>query len=143
MIRIELTRAILMRRFSNLLRNSIINFRMFLYLETCFLRVTDSLLCRSQALSKIHVSIYPYLINEWRRNYLTLWPAQQWNCNSRNELPNIKTCENWLSNFSENLWIIALKLLLLTWFLSPKSINLQLFTLILFGVGGPLWCWHL
>ena len=24
-----------------------------------------------------------------------------------------------------------------------KSINLQLFTLIWYGVGGPLWCWHL
>ena len=24
-----------------------------------------------------------------------------------------------------------------------KFINLQLFTLILYGVVGPLWCWHL
>ena len=41
---------------------------MFLYLATCFLRVTVSLLCRSQAVSKIHVPIYRYLISERRRN---------------------------------------------------------------------------
>ena len=51
-----------MTRFSNFLKNYIINFRMFLYLETCFLRVTVSSLCRLQTVSKIHVTIYPYLI---------------------------------------------------------------------------------
>ena len=59
--RIELTEAILMTRFSNFLKNSIIHFRMFLYLETCFLRVTIS-----QAVSKIHAPMYPYLISEGR-----------------------------------------------------------------------------
>ena len=54
---------------------------------------------------------------------------------SGNMLPNIKTCENGWSNFSGNLRIVALKLLELTRFLSPKSINLQLFTLILYGFG--------
>ena len=39
-MRIELTQAILMSRFSNFLRNSTIHFRMFLYLVTCLLRVT-------------------------------------------------------------------------------------------------------
>ena len=43
-IRIELTRFILMLRFSKFLRNSIINFRIFLFLGTYFLRVTVSLL---------------------------------------------------------------------------------------------------
>ena len=47
-LRIELTRAISMPRFSNFLRNSTIYFRMFIYLVTCFLGVTVSLLCRSQ-----------------------------------------------------------------------------------------------
>ena len=51
-----------MPQFSNFLRNSIIHFRMFLFLVTCFLRVTVSLLCRLQAVSKIHVSIYPHQI---------------------------------------------------------------------------------
>ena len=27
--------------------------------------------------------------------------------------------------------------------LITKSVNLQLFILILYGIGGPLWCWHL
>ena len=60
-IRTELTRAILMSRFSNCLRNSIIHFRVFLYFETCFPRVTVSLLRRLQAVSKIHVPIHAYI----------------------------------------------------------------------------------
>ena len=39
---------------------------------------------------------------------------------SGNIFANIKTCENGLSNFSENLKIIALKLLELTLFLTPN-----------------------
>ena len=61
-IRIELTRAILMHRLSNFLKNSIIHIYMFLYCVTCFLRVTVSLLCRLQAVLKVFVPIYPYLI---------------------------------------------------------------------------------
>ena len=61
----------------NFLRNSTIHFSMFLYLVTCFLRVTVLLLCRLQAVSKIHVLFYPYLINDIRQNCSTLWPAQQ------------------------------------------------------------------
>ena len=38
-----------MLRFSNFLRNSIIHFRMFLYIETFYLNVSVSLLCRLQA----------------------------------------------------------------------------------------------
>ena len=61
-IRIELTRAILMPRFSNFLRNSTIHFlRIFFYLETC-----------SHGVSKKHVPIYPELISEGRRNFSTL-----------------------------------------------------------------------
>ena len=42
---------------------------MFECLETCFLRVTVSLVCRLQAVSKIHVPIYPCLIiSEGRRH---------------------------------------------------------------------------
>ena len=49
-IRIELTQAILMSQFLNFLRNSTIDFRLFLYLVIiCFLWVTISLLCRSIA----------------------------------------------------------------------------------------------
>ena len=52
---------------------------------------------------------------------------------SGNIFPNIKTCENGLSNFSENLTIVQLKVVEITRFLSPKPINLQLFTFILYG----------
>ena len=45
-IRVELTQAILMLRFSNFLRNSIVHFCMYSYLGTYFLRVAVSLLCR-------------------------------------------------------------------------------------------------
>ena len=37
----------------------------------------------------------------------------------------------------------GIKIDLVNSILITKSINLQLFTLILYGVGGPLWCWHL
>ena len=46
---------------------------MIFYLETCFLRVAVSLLCRLQAVSTMHVPIYPYLISEGRWNCSTSW----------------------------------------------------------------------
>ena len=82
-IRIELTQEILMARFSNFRRNSFILFRMLLYLITCFLIVTVSLLCRLQAVSKIQVSIYPYLISERKLNF---WPCDR----HRNETVSLR-----------------------------------------------------
>ena len=92
---------------------STIHFRMFLYLVTCFLRATVSLQCRLQAVSNIHVPIYPYLICEGRPNCSSLWLAQQRNHDSHagNMLPNTNTCKNGWSNFSDNLCIVAIKLL--------------------------------
>ena len=66
-MRIELTRALLSPGHSDFLRNSTNHFRMFLCLVSCFLRITVSLLYRSQAVSKIFVPLYPYLISEGRR----------------------------------------------------------------------------
>ena len=73
-MRIELTQGILMPRFSNFPRNTNINFRMCLYLVTCFLTVAISLLWRSKksnnlvSLHKLldrdkleHVSLIPLL----------------------------------------------------------------------------------
>ena len=58
-VRIELTRAILMQRIFNFLGNLTIHFRMFLYLGTCFLKVTVSLLCWLQAVcSNLSLSNY-------------------------------------------------------------------------------------
>ena len=82
-IRIELNRTILMPLFSNILKNSIVNFRKFIYLVTCFLRVMVSLLCRLQAVLKIHIPIYSYIISEGRRNFSTLSPTQQRNRDSQ------------------------------------------------------------
>ena len=123
-----------MPRFWNFLRNSIIHFRMFLYLVTCFLRITVSLQCRLQAVSKIHVIIYPYLISEWRRFV--------WNCDRqsnetvtlRKHVTKYETCENGWLNFSENFRIVV-KLLELTRFLSPNpSIHSYYFNFV--------WCWE-
>ena len=82
-MRIERIRTILIPRFSIFLRNSTVHFRMFLFLVRCFLIVTALLLCRLQAVSKIHVPIYHYLISEGRRNCSTLWLAQQRNRDSQ------------------------------------------------------------
>ena len=134
-IRILLTRTILMPRFSNLLRNSIIRCGMFLNLETCFLRVTVSLLCQLQAVSKIRIPICPYLIIEWSPNclnFVTGTATDPWL--SGNMLPDIK---EFLRKFENR----GIKIDPVNWILIIKSMNLQLFTLILFGVRGPLWCW--
>ena len=116
-IRIELSRSILMLRFSHFLRNSIIYFRMFSYL-----RVTVSLLCRLQAVSKTHVPIYSHLkwIETKLSDLVTGTAMKPWL--SGNMLRNIKT---W---FSQNLRIAALKLIQLTQFLSP---NLSMYSYLL------------
>ena len=50
--------------------------------------------------------------------------------------PNIKTCENVWSNFSENLRIVrGIKIARVNSIHITKYINLQLFTLILYGIG--------
>ena len=61
--RIKLTRAILLLTRANFLRNSTIDFCIFLYLVTCFPRVTVSLLCRLQAVLKIQVNSNTSLSN--------------------------------------------------------------------------------
>ena len=119
-MRIELTRAILMPRLSNFLRNSTIHFCRLLYMVIYFLRVTVSLLCRLQAIYKIHVPIYHYRISEGRRIVRPCDLHSNEAVLSGNTLQNINKCENGWSNFSENLRIIPLKLLELTRFASPN-----------------------
>ena len=131
-----------MQWFWNFLKKLIIHFRMFLYLETFFLRVAVSLLCRLQEVPSYMFQFIPIKLvkgDEIVRPFD--WTASKpWL--SGNLLQNLKTCENW-GEFSENLRIVQLKLVGITRFLSPKSTNLQLFTLILYCVGGQLWCWNL
>ena len=138
MIWIKLNRAILMPGLSLFLGNRTINFRMFECFVTCFFRVTVSLLWRLQAVSKIHVPIYPS--NNWWRETKLFDPLIGTATKPRlsgNMLPNINTCENWCWYISENLRILALKLLELTQFASS---NLAIY--FNFVWWGPLWCWH-
>ena len=133
-------RAILMPWFSNFLRNSTNHFRMFLYLVTCFLSITVSLLYRLQAVSKIHVQIYPNIISEGRRNCSNqdklfraigpsnLWPAQQRNPDSQETCYQIQThekmdCRKLSENLSHGIKIPRVNSIRIT-----KSMN---FTLIL------------
>ena len=116
MIRIELTRAILMPDF--FLRTSIIHFRMVLYLVTYLVRVTVSLLCRLQAESKIHVPIYPHPILVKGEEIVR--PCDQHingTVTVRKHVTKYKNMQKWMMNFSQNLRIAALKLFE---FLSPN-----------------------
>ena len=98
---------------------------MFLYLETCFLRVTVSLLCRSQAVSKIHVPIYPSLISVGSEIVQTCDRHSNETLTLRKHVTNliIKTFENGRFNISQNLRVVAINLLELNQFaLSNLSI---------------------
>ena len=44
-----------------------------------------------------------------------------------------------MSEFLKKMYNRAIKIARVTSVLITKSMNLQLFTLILYGVGGPLW----
>ena len=119
--------------FSNFLRNSSIHFRMFLYLVTCFLRVTVWILYRSQGRTisssftnqgQIGTCIYNTACNRYSNETVTL----------RKYVFKYKNMRKWMIDFSENLRIVALKLLVNS-ILITKSINLQSFTLILYGFG--------
>ena len=74
-------RTIIIPWLSDFLKNSYIHFSTFLYLVTCFLRVTVTFQCRSHSVSKILVTI-PYLISEGRGNCSSLWPEHRRNRDS-------------------------------------------------------------
>ena len=104
-IRRELTRAILMPRFLNLLRNQTIHFRVFLHSETCFLRVAVSLLCRSQCRT-ISSPFTNYVDTgiHWHVSVIQLVTGiatELWL--SGNMLPNIKACEM-DERISQKIW---------------------------------------
>ena len=94
---IELTRVFLMPWLSNFLRCSTINLYMFLYL-VCFRVTTVTVLlpCRLEAVSKIHVPIYPNLISEGSWNFSILGLAQQRNRDSQ---------ETWFHHEKKDFWI--------------------------------------
>ena len=98
---IELTRAILMPRFLNFVRNSTILFACFYIWYTWAI----ALLCVLQAASKIHVPIYPYPISEGKWNCSTLWPSQRRNGDSQDMLPNINiiNMRKWMGTISRKI----------------------------------------
>ena len=85
---------------------------------TCFPRVTVSLLCQLQAVSNLHVPIYPD--QKVKEDEIVTGRATKPRL-SGIMFPNINTCENGWSNFFENLIIVALKLLELTRFGSQNQ----------------------
>ena len=123
-MRIESTRVISSPRLSDLLRDSTIHFRMFLCMVTCFLRAR---LYQRDMFKFISLSF------QWRETKLfdivTATGTKPWL--SRNMLPNSKTCKKEWSNFSENLTVVATKLLELTQF---ASLNQSIYF-------NFLWCW--
>ena len=121
-IRIELTRIILKPRFLNFLRNSTFHFHMFFQLVICSwesrfrccaghkgeqFRLPSLIIGRDQL---EHASLIQLVTG------IATKPWLSWNM-----CPNIKTCENGSSNFSENLRIVAQKSIELTRFLSPNQ----------------------
>ena len=120
-MRIELTRAILIPRFSNFPNNTNINFRMCVYLVTCFLTVAVSLLCRSKG-RKISS---PFCNYQTGINNVTCIFDTACNRHS-NETVTLRKHVTKHSNLRklmvlvpENVRILALKSLDLTLFLSP------------------------
>ena len=89
------------------------------------------------------VQICHYLICEERRNCTTLWPAQQRTVTLRKHVTKYKIMQKCVVEF---FWKFDNCEIIIAWvssILITKPNNLQLFTYILYGVEGPLWCWHL
>ena len=139
-MRIKLNRANLMPRFSQFLGNRTINFRMFECLVTCFLRVTVSLLCRVEAVSKIQVPIYHCLIFSKGRQIVRPFDRHSnETATVRKHVTKYKHMRKWMLVFLWKFENRGIKI-------APCLLNLlhqiYQFTLILYGVGVPLWCWH-
>ena len=117
---IELTRAIVIPRLPNFLRNSTIHSRTFFYLVTSFLRVEVSLPCRQQAVSKIFVPIYPYLITEGDEIVPPCDRHSNETVTLRKHVAKYKHMRKW-AKFLKQMRIVALKLLKLTRSASPKQ----------------------
>ena len=118
-----------MLRFSNFLRHFIIYFRIFFYSETCFLKLLFRCYADYKPYHRYMVQFIPIkLVKEEIAR-----PCDRHGIETvtlRKHITNIKTCENRRSNFSENLRTVQLKLVEITRFLSPKSIDSKLFTVL-------------
>ena len=117
-----------MPRFSNFLKNSSIHFRMFLYLVTCFLSVTVSVLCRLQSVSKIHVPIYPYLISKCDEIVLPCDRHSNETVTLRKHVTKYKNMQKWMVEFLRKFENRGIKKARVNSIFLTKFIDLQLFT---------------
>ena len=85
------------------------------------------------------------LSNQWRETKLfdlvTGTATKPWL--SGNMIPNMKKMWKWMFEFLRKFENRGIKSVWVSSILIKNSINLQLFTLILDGVGGPFLWWHL
>ena len=124
-----------MQQFSNLPRNSIINFHLFLYLVACFLRVTVLLLCRSHG----RTMPSPFTNKTWINWKCTFDTACNRHSNEtltlRKHVTKYRNMRKWMIEFFKKFDNFGIKIARVNSILISKTINLQLFILILFGAG--------
>ena len=97
---------------------------MCLYSITRFLRVTVSLLCRLQAVSMIHVPIYPYLISEKRRKVRPCdWHSNE-TATLRKHVTKYKHIRKWMVEFLKKFENRGIKIARANSIPIKKSINL-------------------
>ena len=132
-----------MPRSSYFLRNSIIHFSMFLYLVTCFLRVTVSL-CHLEAASKILVSNLKLSLSNYIHAVNRYEIVRSCNRHSnetvtlRKHVTKYKNMQKLIVEFFRKFENGGIKIDGVNSILITKSVDFQLFTLILYCVGGPL-----
>ena len=138
MMRIKLIRAILSPRPSDFLRTSIIHFHMFLYVVTCFLWVTVSFLCLSQAW-KDAVPIYPYqIIVKWDEIVRAFNRHSNETVTLGKHVTKYKNMRKWMVQFLRKSESRDDKIARVNSFASPNpSIYLNFIR-----CWSPLWCWH-
>ena len=120
-----------MPRLSNFLRNLTIHFRMFFFFIFCFLRVSVSLLCRLQAVSRIYVTIYPCLISEESRNCSSL-PHSNETVTLMKHVAKYKNIRKWMVVFLRKIESRGIKIARVNSICIIKAINLlSFFTVVM------------
>ena len=98
-----------------------------------------SLVCRLQAVSKIRVPIYPYLLVKGDEIVRPCDRHSNETVTLRKHATKYKNIRKWTIKFFRKFENRGIKIARVNSILITKSINLPLFTLILYGVvGGPV-----
>ena len=116
-------------RFINLQSYSNIHFRMFLYLVTCFLGVTVSLLCLLQVVSKL-TCMFQFISIQFVKGDEIVRPCDR----NRNETETLrehdtkyKTIQKWIAQFPIKFQNRGIKIAQVNSILITKSINLHFY----------------